>query len=517
MPTYFHPEDRLYTIDEIRSIEAKALANQGAFTLMQQAGLAAADMACQLIHASGASGVAVLLLAGPGNNGGDAFEVAFLLSRRGYQATLIMCGDADNYSPDAKASLQRAQEQGVHFCTPAEVLADTLTPWSLIVDGLHGIGLKRRLDRTNVVLINYLNQVSDKTGVPVLALDVPSGLSADTGQPVGADDTDGITLQASHTITFIANKPGLHTGSGRDYAGRVSVAKLDIPESFFPPCHAHLNTRASLLNILQRRKQNSHKGSYGDVIIIGGASGMTGAAILAARAAQFSGAGRIYCGLLAEAPAYDSLHPEIMFRPAQELEFGSSTVVIGPGLGNSSLAKTLLLEALNKATSLLIDADALNMVAADKSLQNALASRTGATILSPHPLEAARLLGQTVAEVQADRVQAAHELASKYKATVILKGSGSIICDAYGEMSINPTGNPALSSGGTGDVLAGVCGALLAQKMTAYAATRMATWAHGRAADDLVARGIGPLGLTASELLPDIRVNLNSLTSRSAA
>ncbi|MFZ6872736.1 NAD(P)H-hydrate dehydratase [Undibacterium sp. Di27W] len=497
---------RLYSLEQIRAIENQALAHQSDISLMQKAGLAAAQLAIQII--AGDQQTPILILAGPGNNGGDAYEAGYQLSMQGYTVTCIQCGKTEGYPEDAQAALARAKRTNLSFLDIATLFAAPVQNWSLVIDGLFGIGLKRAPEGEIASLIEFVNQFTHKKNIPVLAIDIPSGLHADTGQPVRPD---AAIIQASHTITYIANKPGLHTASGRDFTGKLSVNKLDIPEHFFPACHSHLNERASLLSALTPRKQNSHKGSFGDVIVLGGARSMAGAAILAARAAQFSGAGRVYCSMLAEAPVYDSLHPEIMFRLAEDINMVDACVVIGPGLGTSARAHALLSTALQTARALVIDADALNLMAADKTLQKLLNARSGPCIITPHPLEAARLLNKKVSDIQKDRLQAAHELAQQYHATVILKGSGSVICDPDGNLLINTTGNPALASGGTGDVLAGVAGALLAQACTAMDAARIAAWVHGQAADELVANGTGPIGLTASELLPVIRANINRL------
>lgn len=501
----FTYEARLYSVEQIREIETRALAHQSEVTLMQKAGLAVAELAIKI----GASNLApVLILAGPGNNGGDTFEAGYQLTRQGYKVVCVMCGKFEKYSQDAQAALQIAKDAGLEFIEPGALINATSQDWSVVIDGLFGIGLKRAPEAEITRLIELVNNLAVEQAIQVLAIDVPSGLNADTGQPVSPNSA---VIQASHTITFIANKTGLHTGSGKDYAGKVTVNQLDIPEDFFPECHSHLNERTSLLHALTPRKQNSHKGSFGDVVILGGAKGMAGAAILAARAAQYAGAGRIYCSMLAEGPAYDSLHPEIMFRKLGEASLAGATVVIGPGLGTSSSAYALLIRAIQTAHALVIDADALNLIAANTKLQALLHSRNTPCILTPHPLEAARLLNKNVVDIQNNRLQSAHILAQQFNAVIILKGSGSIICDPDGSLFVNATGNPALASGGTGDVLAGVAGALLAQACNSMYAARIAAWAHGHAADELVARGTGPIGLTASELLPEIRSGINQL------
>ncbi|HEY1042281.1 MAG TPA: NAD(P)H-hydrate dehydratase, partial [Telluria sp.] len=235
--------------------------------------------------------------------------------------------------------------------------------------------------------------------------------------------------------------------------------------------------------------------------------------LLAARAALFCGAGRVFALFLDEGPALDAGQPELMCRSAAGFDYGCAVTVAGPGLGTSPEAVQVLLRALDSAHGLVLDADALNLLATSSDLQQRLGAR-GNTILTPHPLEAARMLGMTSAIVQADRMAAAHELAKRFNATVILKGAGSVI--AHGEaIVINGTGNPGLATAGSGDVLAGLCGSLLAQGWPAWEAALGATWIHGRAADELVARGEGPIGLTAGELPRAARAMLNTLSGRS--
>jgi ADP-dependent NAD(P)H-hydrate dehydratase / NAD(P)H-hydrate epimerase len=249
------------------------------------------------------------------------------------------------------------------------------------------------------------------------------------------------------------------------------------------------------------------------VIVVGGAHGMTGAPMLAARAAAFSGAGRVYAAFVGDVPAYDDAHPELMCRPAQSMEFSMATVVAGPGLGTSPAALELLRKMLTTPSLLVLDADALNLIAAHPDLQQQLVRRAGDTLLTPHPLEAARLLGMTSKAVQSDRVAAARELANRFQAVAVLKGSGTVIAAPGGAAMINTSGNPGLATAGSGDVLAGVCGALLAQGWPVWQAALGAVWMHGRAADLLVEQGIGPIGLTAGELIPTARQILNSLVA----
>jgi hydroxyethylthiazole kinase-like uncharacterized protein yjeF len=450
-------------------------------------------------------GAAVLVIAGPGNNGGDALETAYGLARKGIQVTVLLCVDEGNQPPDAQLALARAKSSSVLFADSSLIPNVGSDRWALVIDGLFGIGLARPITSAQRNLIENINMLT----CPVLALDIPSGLNADTGAIIG---TEGIAVQASHTITFIADKPGLHTGHGRDYAGQVQVADIGIEPEYLDEPRARLNDVKLFAHAIRKRLHNTHKGSYGDTAIIGGASGMQGALVLAARAAMQCGAGRVFAGFVDQAPAYDCIQPELMFRIAHELDFSKPTLVVGPGLGTSARARELLGRALDTTMPLVLDADGLNLIAAEPALKQKLAFREAATLLTPHPLEAARLLGASGTQIQADRLDAARELAKRFNALVILKGSGTVIAQSNGDIIINTTGNPALATAGTGDVLAGLCGALLSQHWPLREAALGAVWLHGTAADLMVAQGIGPIGITAGELIPFLRSALNRLT-----
>lgn len=493
----------LYTVEEIRRIEDAALSTLPAGTFMQRAGAAATAFALGLLGTT--TRAHVLVLAGPGNNGGDALEVAAGLAEAGHDVSVVLFADLKKQSAEASTALARARSSLVKLLAPQDAAGITSLhsqPWHLAVDGLFGIGLVRPISGDMRAMTQYLNTLT----CPVLALDVPSGLDADTGDIVGPD---GIAVRASHTITFIGDKPGLHTCHGRDYAGHVGIAALDIDTAHFPAPHAWLNEPSAFAGALYPRSQNSHKGSFGDVAVLGGAHGMQGAALLSARAALCCGAGRVYACFIDNAPAFDPVQPEIMCRRAVEFDFAHAAVVAGPGAGIEPAARHLLAQALDLNAPLVLDADALNLLAADSELQQHLARRQAASIMTPHPLEAARLLGVSAGMVQADRLAAARQLAARFNAIVVLKGSGSVIARPDGTVAINPTGNPALATGGTGDVLAGLCGALLAQRLPPWETALAAVWLHGHAADELVAEGIGPVGLTAGELIPAIRTALN--------
>jgi hydroxyethylthiazole kinase-like uncharacterized protein yjeF len=491
----------LYSVDEIRAIEHSAASALPPGELMRRAGAAAAHAALDLVD--DARELPVLVLAGPGNNGGDALEVAANLRDADIDVLVLYLAGANPPSGEAARALQRARATGAVFIETLAVDQEV----GLVVDGLFGIGLVRPLDERCAHIVNGLGRFD----CPVLALDVPSGLDADSGAVVGGEA--GVAVKASHTLTFIGNKPGLHTCDGRDHAGEVHIDSLGIDSRHFSTARARLNGPEAFGASLHcsRRLENSHKGSFGDVAVVGGAHGMAGAPILAARGALYLGAGRVFVAGLAPLPAYDSVNPELMFRDAFGFEFGERTLVAGPGLGDALDATRLLGRMLDHPGPMVIDADALNAIAADAGLQVRLTGRSAATILTPHPLEAARLLGVTNAIVQGDRLAAARELAARFSATVVLKGSGSVIAARDGQVVINTTGNPGLATAGSGDVLAGFCGALLAQGWSEWDAALCAVWLHGAAAEALVYEGVGPVGLTAGELPQAARALFNAM------
>jgi len=495
-----HP---LYTTTDIRRIEKAAMATLPPRTLMQRAGLAAAHCALGLLAQESERNV--LLLAGPGNNGGDAFETSMHLAEAGCHVVVMFAGDAAALPPDAMQAFHQAQANRAITMTRPDAGLIGGHSWSLIVDGLFGIGLSKPIQGLMCTLVDAVNRVPG----PVLALDVPSGLCADRGVIVG--DADGVAIRATHTITFIGDKPGLHTGDGRDHAGTVYVDTLAIEPAHDVQTKLALNGIAQFETALKPRAQNSHKGSFGDLIVVGGAIGMVGAAILTGRSAAKCGTGRVFIVSPDDALAYDPLQPELMCRPIQPMAFEATAMAVGPGLGQSRTAHDALNRAIGASSTLVLDADALNILAVEPGLQQKLRSRQAATIITPHPLEAARLLACSAHEVQGDRLAAARQLADRLQVTAILKGSGTVVALADGRTLVNDTGNAALATAGAGDVLTGVCGALLAQGWLPDAAASGAVWLHGKAADELVHEGMGPIGLAASELIPQIRLVLNRL------
>jgi hydroxyethylthiazole kinase-like uncharacterized protein yjeF len=456
--------DPLYLTADIRRIESAA--KDAKPPLMERAGNAAAELAARIASDRGKD---ILVLAGPGNNGGDARIVAALLAEKFFRVTVVS--------------------------KPSELPAST--NWGLVVDGLFGIGLTRPLEGAYAGLVEYANRQT----CPVLALDVPSGIDADTGRVLGR------AVRATHTLTFLALKPGLLTLDGPDHCGEVSVADLGLECRKLAPPSAWVAHPDLFRGVLKRRPRNFHKGMAGSLAILGGAGGMTGAALLAGRAALKLGAGRVYVGLLDEkGPGVDAVAPELMLRHADDaLGQDLDALVVGPGIGRGERAETLVAATLATDLPCVIDADALNLMSENADLRKACARRSADTLLTPHPAEAARLLKSNTPEVQSDRVSSARKLSHEFNAHVVLKGNGSVIAARDSHWFVNTSGNPGMASAGTGDVLAGILGALLAQRYSGESALVLGVHLHGAAADELVRAGCGPVGITAGELVEPAR------------
>ncbi len=490
----------VYTTAEIRAIESLVLTAPDAPDLMEKAGLAAAEIAKTKLLTG--NGNRILVLAGPGNNGGDALVTARHLYSWGIQVTLVFTGEAGRLSPDAKQALEQWLSTGgsVNPTIPAGM------QWDGVIDGLFGIGLSetRRLEEKYRQLIRYINDLN----LPVLALDIPSGLHSDSGH------VQDIAIRASLTATFIALKPGLLTHDGCDHCGKIILCDLGLDSTILPPPGNWLLNKADIRSRLPHpRYANSHKGTYGRLGILGGAAGMVGAALLTGRAALKLGAGRVYLGLLAQEdmPAVDLVQPELMLRAPPDffIQDFLDCLVIGPGLGREIAACIYLEQALQTSLPLVLDADALNLVACHSELNELLRTRTAPTILTPHPAEAARLLNITVTEIQRNRPDTSRNLARRFNCAVVLKGAGSICAFPTGHCHFNTSGNPGLSTAGTGDVLSGFLGALLVQGVSPENALLLSVFLHGAAADTLLDQQHGPVGLTASEIIPAARSLLN--------
>jgi hydroxyethylthiazole kinase-like uncharacterized protein yjeF len=453
----------LFTAADVRNIERQWAGAHPDSPLMERAGAAAADLAGML---ASESGDAILILAGPGNNGGDALVAARRLAERGCRVVAVSRADPARLPPDAAHAWSAWRESG------GTVLPDIPASqrFSLVVDGLFGVGLARDVTGEDARWIAQANAMA----CPRLALDVPSGLDSDSGR------IRGCALRAGHTLTFLGLKPGLVTADGADCAGELHLDTLGVDPATLPATPGLALTQLEGRHRLPPRLRNSHKGQFGHVGIIGGAPGMVGACLIAGRAALQQGAGMVTLGVLDERIGVDYGEPRLMFAVAENLAAAHlSVLAIGPGLGQSSRAHALLEAALAASSPLVLDADALNLLASDPALARLAARRSAPTVFTPHPGEAARLLGVTSTDVQANRIESAQRLSSQYRAHVALKGAGSIVAHPDGRYAINTTGGPWLAQAGSGDRLTGMVAALLAQGMAPGDAIEAAVWLHG--------------------------------------
>lgn len=452
----------LHDVASTRRIEHEALGSLAPYAVMARAGQAIARLTLALApHARH-----IWVACGPGNNGGDGMAAALQLHRMGKRISVTRCAGSAHSPADAAQALLELQQAGLTISdTPPDQV-------DFCIDALLGIGAHQEPRGEVSERIAQINA----TLRPVLAVDTPSGLNAETGV------ASRLCIKADWTITLLTLKPGLFTAQGRDFGGDVWLDDLELGRVVqSTPGQAWLGAAMPA----SPRAHASHKGSYGDVAVIGGASGMAGAALLAASAALHGGAGRVFVGLLdSSLPLLHPELPELMLRRADQIDLGSKTVVCG--CGGSQAIQDHLPGILTSASPVVLDADALNALAKVPKLQAELrrrAQQSAPTVITPHPLEAARLLGISVSAVQSDRLSAARTLCQLLGCTVILKGSGTVVM-APGELPvIIPTGNAKLATAGSGDVLAGMVGARLAQGSSAFEAACAASYQHGLIAD----------------------------------
>lgn len=473
----------ILTADELQNLEMRAANQLGAGTLMKRAGAAAAELIMKRLEDAGVEQRRVTLLVGPGNNGGDALACACELREKGAVVNVVLPGGRRPTSALALAQLERwTQAGGTTYDDPYMTeKADC------VVDGLFGTGLAKPITGDYLDAVLWFNE---RQALKV-SLDIPSGLNPVTGHWTGSYPG----CSADVTITFLCVKSGLYMCEGADAAGEIVLNELDVSVPLSP---LSVIGTDEFPRVLRPRVKNSHKGDYGSVAVIGGTDGMIGASILAARAALISGAGRVTLECRAEhAPHVDMVYPEIMFatKPVNLEDFDA--IVLGCGLGTSAEAKARVIEALNCQKPLILDADALNIIAADIKLQDMVLARRAPTVLTPHPGEAARLLRRDTAGVTADRIAACRELAVQTGAIVVLKGAGTVISMRSSRTWINPTGSPMLATGGSGDVLAGMIGAMFAQGYDMVESVLAAVYFHGLSAEGLEA------GFTAGEIAPN--------------
>lgn len=498
------------TAAEMRALDRATIEDIGipAFTLMETAGRAVAHIAIEMLDEEDAPRGHVAVVCGPGNNGGDGFVAARVLRDAGVDAAVYLAVARASIRGDAAAHLavyERAGGLVLGLDGPQQLgeLGDAIAGASLVIDALFGVGLSRPLEGHFADIVSLLNHAPH-----LLAVDIPSGLDADTGQVLGA------TVQADTTVTMGALKIALVSAPGFAHCGNIDVADIGIPSGVLATqaVRAGLVEQSDVVGWLPRPAALDHKGRRGHALIIGGMPGMRGAGRLCANAALRAGAGLVTLATAGEVTAADSVMTKALATNVGDLLSRKSAIVVGPGLGQSEPAAGWVGEVLASGIPAVLDADALNLIAdivpggrsesGRLDSWEALAKAGGPIVLTPHPGEAARLLGTTVAEVEADRLAAARTLAARAHAIVVLKGARTIVCDGtLGDdyCSINPTGGPELATGGSGDVLAGVIGALLAQGMPAADAAGAGVYVHGLAGERLVAEH-GKRGVVSSDL-----------------
>ncbi len=459
---------RLYRAEQVRALDRLAIEVHGipGQALMERAGRAA----FAALRVRWPEARAITVCCGAGNNGGDGYVMARLATEAGLSVQLIALKDPEALTGDAARAARRWIEAGGQV----ESLGAALRG-EVIVDALFGTGLDRPAAGDWARMIE---QIAD-CGRPVLAVDVPSGLSADTGMPLGP------CVRAQLTMSFIGNKRGLWTGEAGHWCGERLLDLLDTPAEIHQALSfdAELLTADWLQNRIPPRRQDAHKGVLGHVVVVGGDMGMAGAAILAAQAALRAGSGRVSLATRAEhAGLALSVQPELMAHGVEtlpELEVlleRADVLALGPGLGQSAWSKALWRRALAADRPLVVDADALNLLAGGEA-------HGRNWVLTPHPGEAARLLGRTVASVQADRFAAARALAERFDAVVVLKGHGSLIAAPAGELAVCAAGNPAMATAGMGDALSGIIASLIGQGQALFTAARLGVLLHALAGD----------------------------------
>lgn len=483
----------LYTAAQTRALDHCAIVDHNipGITLMARA----AEVAFDYLLEAWPAPTCLQVFCGTGNNGGDGFLMADLAHKRGIEVVIFQLGDADKISGDALLARQQSLANGVKV-VPFQ--GQALGTGGVIVDAMLGTGLGGDVRGSYSAAIDAINS----SDAPVLAVDIPSGLCSDTGRVLGS------AVRADLTVTFIGLKRGLFTLQAPDYAGAVQFSDLGVPPEVYAAVPAECS-RLELEPLLERlspRPATAHKGLYGTVLVVGGDYGMAGAAALAAEAALRCGAGLVQvatrpehvAALVARTPESmpQGVNAQAEFAPLLE---SADVLVVGPGLGQSSWSAQLLQLALASGKPLVLDADALNLLAAEEVTG---ISGAGLRVLTPHPGEAARMLNCTTAEVQADRFAAVRGLQMRYGGVVVLKGNGSLIFDGE-DVALSDYGNPGMASGGMGDVLSGVIGALLAQHLSPVEAAALGVCLHGAAAD--LAAEEGQRGLIASDLIPHMR------------
>ncbi len=500
------PAVALYSADQIKQIEKSYAAevDDGMFQLMQRAGSAA----FKLLSMQWPESRRILILAGKGNNAGDGFVVAKLAAEKRLKVTLCCIEAEQTLCGDAKRAYEQMPKRVINPIEPSQL---SYEDYDLIIDAMLGTGLKGGLKGAYLSCINSANV----SGLPILSIDIPTGLEADTGF-VYSD-----AIKAAYTVTFVGYKKGLYTGASANFRGQVKLAKLNIPDEYFDqgPFHLFSQNWHSIKHRLKPRPVACHKGMFGHTIIIGGNQGMAGAAILASNASARSGSGLTSAWVAADCAASIVNHtPEVMAKGValnqiesmvKTIEKQATTFVIGPGLGGDEWAQAwvdcLSNSVKTRDSAQVWDADGINLLANMRSAD--INYHNHHRILTPHPGEAARLLKTSTYSIEQDRFAAAQAIVDRYGGVCVLKGNGTIIVDQKGFQAVCPVGNPGMAAGGMGDVLAGIIGALLSQGHSLMDAAVLGVCIHGEAAD----RAAGPKGYYRGLMASDLFAHFNRL------
>ncbi|PCJ50237.1 MAG: bifunctional ADP-dependent NAD(P)H-hydrate dehydratase/NAD(P)H-hydrate epimerase [Gammaproteobacteria bacterium] len=497
-PSYI--EQPLFKADTIKNIEQTFVqsSKKDCYHLMELAGLAA----WQLIERHWQTAKGITVVCGKGNNAGDGFVLARLASAKGRVVQVLLVDEKTLYAGDALTAYQLMLDQGIK---PLKFDASFLDDQHLIVDAILGTGFKGVLRKNLRQIIETLNDY--KARVDILSLDIPSGLESDTGY------ANPVAIKASRTVTFMALKSGMVTGDARAYCGDIDIASLDVTKSSLEqyPAQAWINDADALIDSLPRRSSIAHKGDHGHLLLIGGDYGFGGAILMSAMAAGRCGAGMLTI-ITRDAHVAPILTqcPEAMVRSVTGAEDPGlhsllkniDAVVIGPGLGQETWAQGLLEVIYDTDLPLLIDADALNILATKTRLP-----KKPNCVITPHPGEAGRLLGIDTSQIQKDRYQAVNLLQKKYSAVTVLKGAGTLIESYSNQTTVCNEGNPGMASAGMGDILSGIIGTLLAQGIEVSLAARIGVALHARAGD--LAAMNGQKGLMATDLIKPLRMLVN--------
>ena len=488
--------DPLYSIEQIRLIEKAALAGgTPALDLMVHAGTAA----FKTLRKQWPEAKRIIVFAGHGNNGGDGYVIAKLAQHEGLDVSVFSLGNTDDLAEPAQWAWHTCVHAGVDV---KPFLPGLVYEADVFVDALLGIGLKGPVQEPYASAIDIMN----RSGKPILSLDIPSGLNADTGTHEGA------VVRATVTETFIALKPGLFTAEGVALTGTVFHDALGIHKELMIELKPHSEKISAndFCPFLPNRGKSTHKGDFGHVLVIGGDCGMAGAVRMAAEAAARTGAGLVSIATRPDhAEAITMSRPELMCHPVNKVKELSplleraSVVVIGPGLGRQSWGEALWEAVLGCQLPVIVDADALNFLAKKRA-------KPMNWIITPHPGEAGRLLDMDAAEIQRDRFTAVKTLQSRFGGIAVLKGAGTLIADGTQPIAVCAMGNPGMASGGMGDVLSGVLGGLIAQGLGLPEAARLGVLLHSTAADRAAQEG-GERGLLAMDVVKKLRGVVNGI------